>query len=192
MANRLDKGVSPRPSPPDTSFGTEDRLAVGVVARPHGLQGELRIRLFDADSEALLAVSSVWLQRLPQPATPYALEHAQEIGAGTYLVQLAEIETRTQAEALQGAQVLVTRADLPALADDEVYLSDLVGWTVMHNTYAVGTVRALVHMGAQDYLELNTGALVPLVAPIVVALDKTTKHVVIDPPEGLLELNQKP
>lgn len=126
-------------------------------------------------------------------AVPREIQGVQELGGGAFLVQLAGIEDRDAAEGHKGCAVLAARVELPPLADDEIYLSDVIGCTAVGPDGAVlGTVSATPSLSGLDYLELGLGdggkVLIPWVPEIVTALDLAQRQVTLDPPEGLLEL----
>jgi len=176
-------------------------LQIGTVLRPHGLQGELRIRLHNPASSALEHVESVWLrQPVAVPGTTrrgdeqreWRLEAARALPDGCYLVSLAGLADRTAAEALRTAEVFVRRDDLDALEDNEVYLADLVGLSV--RTVAgedLGRVKDVLHLTDSSLLCVERPArpdlLLPAVAEILARVDLAEGVVVVDPPDGLLD-----
>jgi len=109
------------------------------------------------------------------------------------------IETIEAAEPLQWVEVVVPKEERPQIAEDEVYLADLIGCSVIHRrTGAVlGTVTGWQDAGGPVLLEVAAEGkaggeplLVPFARAICVEIDPAAKRVVVDPPEGLLELNQ--
>lgn len=96
-------------------------IAVGVVARPHGVRGELRVRLHNASSQVLSGLKEIELEGRGRFAILGARPERDAV-----LLRLSGCETREAAEALRGLSLRVPRAALPALADDEYYLCDLV------------------------------------------------------------------
>ncbi len=144
--------------------------------RPHGVRGDVVVSLItdrvdrlaagsvlDADGRALEVVASRPHQR-------------------AWIVSFAGVADRNAAEALHGA---VLRAE--AVHDpDELWVHELIGAPVVVVDGApAGTIASVEANPASDLLVLDTGALVP-VRFVVEQRDDGT--VVIDPPEGLLEL----
>jgi len=155
-------------------------LAVGRVARAHGLRGRVLIAPYNADSEGLQGVRKIWLEE-----REYEVERAERIQLG-YLVALRGVGDRDQADALRGQEVRVDRAELPELGPDEMYAIDLIGFEVSDPEGTVrGVVEDLEEAGPQDLLRLRGGALVPL--GLVKEVQQEARRIVVDAPEGLFE-----
>ena len=158
-------------------------LAVGRVARAHGVRGRLLIAPYNADSEALQRVRRIWLGE-----REFEVERAERVQLG-YLVALRGVADRDQAAALRGQEVRVDRAELPTLPPDEMYAIDLIGYEVSDPAGTVrGVVEDLEEAGAQDLLRLRGGALVPL--SLVREVQPEARRIVVDAPEGLFELEE--
>lgn len=160
-----------------------DRVEIGVVARAHAIHGEVAIATHDPDDDTLARATSLWIDGVER-----TIESARPTPRG-WLVALAGVATRNDAEALRGKPVEVARAEV-ALADDDVLLGDLVGCAVRKvDGTAWGTI-AQVDIGEQDLLVIHDGAierLLPLVELFVVDIDLDARVVTVDPPDGLPE-----
>jgi len=174
------------------SFDRTSFLVSGLVTRPHGVRGELRVRLHNAASTALEEVEEIYLD-LPGAATPprcFAVAAARWVEGGA-LLELEGVADRDQADALRGAEVCVRREDLPPLGDGEIYLVDLEGCEVVTRAGDPwGRVAQVRDLGAHDVLVIHDGEverLLPYVPAFVVAVDLEARRVVVDPPEGLPE-----
>ena len=158
-------------------------LAVGRVARAHGVRGRVLIAPYNADSEGLERVRRLWLG-----GREFEVERAERVHLG-YLVALRGVLDRDRAAALRGQEVQVDRAELPALEEGEMYAVDLIGYQVAD---AEGTVRGVVEgveeAGPQDLLKLAGGVLVPL--GLVREVSTESRRIVVDAPEGLFDLEE--
>lgn len=184
-------------------------LHIGTIRRAHGLRGQVKVALDNADSDVLEHLDCLWT-RAPESgpgAVPisdqevtvdslrkWELAEVRPLEAGLYLVTLAGVADRTAAEALQRQEVYARRDELPELTDDEVYQSDLIGCQVFQaGGGQVGTVSAIEQMNGNFLLvitrEGREDALVPLVAEMITDIDLAAGRVEIDPPEGLLDLD---
>ena len=160
-----------------------DHVEIGVVARAHGIRGELRVHLHNPDSTALERAGEILIgggRHEVQAARPVA---------GAYLVKLADVPDRTAAEGLRGQPVAVRREDLD-LDEGEVLLADLVGCRVeLPDGTPWGTIHH-VEPGSQDRLVIHHGdleRLLPVVDELIVEIDTDARRVVVDPPEGIPE-----
>ncbi|HXX31984.1 MAG TPA: ribosome maturation factor RimM [Myxococcaceae bacterium] len=161
-------------------------LAVGYVARPHGTSGEVAVRTFDPASRALEAVERVLLRHRDGAERELPIASARP-AARDVLLALRSIEDRDAAAALQGATVLVFRADLPPPAEGEYFQGDLVGLRAVspagellgqvEEVWNTGPVPNLVIRGAGGEL------LVPFADDFVGAVDLDAGLVVVRPPD---------
>lgn len=177
-----------------------DRLQIGLICHAHGLRGELKVHLHSADSDALQFASRVFLAPVngsvvdSTKSSEYKIQSVRATGKGYSIVKLDGIADRTAAESVHGQVVSVLRAELNPLQEDEVYLADLVGCAVITvEGLTVGRVHSCTHFGGNDMLVVRRpnreDALVPISNEIVVQADVIAQVVVIDPPEGLLDLD---
>lgn len=164
-------------------------IEVGKVARPHGVRGEIRIRLHWADSEALDTARRVWLSRrggAPEAFDVASVRHVPK----AVLLRLAGIEDRDAAERLKGRTVSVPRKALPPLDEGEYYLADLVGATVVGPGGRIGTVVEIrVHPSVDALvIELPDGTQreQPLAPPWVERVDAAEGLVTLTTTDGLV------
>lgn len=155
----------------------DELLEVGRIGRAHGLRGDLYIELI-TDRTERVAVGA----RLQGRGTWLTVESARPAGS-RWLVHFAGVADRTAAEAYVNTQLLAE--PLPALSEDGMYVRDLIGAEVVGVDQQVyGRCVAVVANPAHDLLELESGALVP----VVFVVDVGSARVTIDPPEGLFDL----
>lgn len=155
-------------------------LEVGRVGRAHGVRGELYVDLLTDRTERLepgarLRAAEGWL--VVVAARP----------AGTrWLVKFEGINNRTEAERFAGQRL--SAEPLPPAGDD-LYVHELVGAEVVGlDGRRYGRCTAVVANPAHDLLEVDGGALVPVVFVRGLEGVGDTRRVVIDPPEGLFDL----
>jgi 16S rRNA processing protein RimM len=166
--------------------GEGQTLPYGRLGRPHGVRGELALRPFnlegeDSLEEAELPLAVVLVRQADRrDMTLVAARPADQV----WLVRLEGVETREQAAALTNAELWLPRAALPALEEDEFYIEDLIGCTVVDGTgRELGTVRASFWNGAQDVLTIDGPAgelLVPAVPEFILDVDLEARRVVVD------------
>jgi 16S rRNA processing protein RimM len=118
-------------------------VPLAEVARPHGVRGELRLKLYNTDSDILLELDEV-LVRLPGGD-----EHEVSIDGArradqAILMKLHSIDDRDRAEELRGAVLCVRRGAFPPLEPGEFYACDVEGAEVLApDGRALGRVREL-------------------------------------------------
>jgi 16S rRNA processing protein RimM len=160
-----------------------DLLAVGRVARAHGVRGRVLIAPYNAGSSGLSAVRRMWIGGLE-----FEVERSERVDLG-YLVALRGVPDRERADALRGQEVQVERAELPPLGADEMYAVDLIGYEVSDPAGTVhGVVEDVEEAGPQDLLRLSGGALIPLA--LVTEVQPEARRLIVDAPEGLFDLEE--
>lgn len=122
---------------------SEDRnqthLEVGIIARPHGIRGELKVRMHFEESDALDEVDAVILEPERGVAQRYEVESVRGNAKGPILA-LREVVGREAADALRNAKIWVERSAVPPLEPGEYYLVDLVGCEVKLEGQVYGKV----------------------------------------------------
>lgn len=125
------------------------RVTLAGIAGAHGIGGEVRLKLF-AQSLASLERHKVF-EAGGRTLTLTRLR-PDKIGA---VAKFAEVADRTAAEALRGVPLTVPRDALPALAEGEFYVEDLIGLPAVDTEgVALGTVCAVENFGAGDIIEI--------------------------------------
>jgi 16S rRNA processing protein RimM len=158
-----------------SSTSSTEHLDAGHVGRAHGLDGSFYVTRPRAD--LLTAGATV---------TVAGTVRRIERRAGTDerpIVRLEGTSSREDAEALRGEALLVARAELPALGDDEWWPEQLVGCEVVDGARRIGAVRAVTGLPSCDVLEVDRdGAtlLVPLVRDAVRSVDVRAKSIDVD------------
>lgn len=153
-----------------------------MVARPHGIRGELRLRPYNLDSDLLLEVDELML-RLPSGEVRLcAFEHARR-AHDAILAKLPGFDDRNAVEPLRGAEVLVRREDFPPLEEDEFYVCDIVGGSVIAPSGEIGRVEGLVSYPTVEVFLVRgpDGARfeVPLLEGFVERVDVAAKAVLV-------------
>ncbi len=184
------------PQPPPTAASDAsgpndgaDFVALARVGRPVGLDGSVAVFPHNADSQ-LLGVGQSLLWRGPDGTTRRHTIVAVKPGARRTTLRFADVTGRAAAESLTHGDLGLPRAELPALAPDEVYLEDLRGLQAFDlQGRALGEVVGFMTTTI-DIVFLNGPAgevLVPLLDNVIVSVDRVAGRVVLDPPPGLLD-----
>ncbi|MBV1698160.1 MAG: ribosome maturation factor RimM [Hyphomicrobiales bacterium] len=162
------------------------RICLGQIGAAHGVRGEVRLRSFTADPEAIARYG------------PLATEDGRVFEIETmrpakdhFVAKLAGIGDRNAAERLANLKLYVPRERLPEPTEaDEFYHADLLGLTAVdRDGRAIGTVVAIQNYGAGDLIEVKSGDddrthLVPFDATHVPAVDVAAGRIVVILPEG--------
>ena len=184
----------------DGSSAWVEMVAVGRVARAHGNKGEVIINLETDFPKRRFQNGNVVYGLIDGETKPFLIERVRFHG-GRPVVELEGINSMNAAEALAALELRVPEAELATLPRDTYYRYQLIGCVVETiNGTVVGTVTAVEGVvGAQRLLVRPSGETfkvgneieVPLAAPICVHIDASEKRIIVDLPDGLLELNEQ-
>jgi 16S rRNA processing protein RimM len=118
-------------------------VPLAEIARPHGVRGEIRLKVFNEDSDVLLKMDEV-LVRLPNGEQhEVSVEKARRVD-GALLMKLYSVDDRDRADELRGAMVCVRRSDFPPTEAGEFYTVDIVGGEVRLDGKRFGEVLDVV------------------------------------------------
>ena len=167
------------------------QLVIGRIARAHGIGGEVAVEV-RTDSPDLRFAPGAVLETEPPENGPLTVERARW-HSGRLLVCFAEVADRTSAEALRNTMLVADSATSPAVDEDEFWDHQLLDLPVVTvDGAALGSVSDVAHTPGGDLLVVRRPdggeLLVPFVRSIVPAVDIEARRVVVDPPDGLLEL----
>jgi 16S rRNA processing protein RimM len=169
-------------------MAAEARICLGQIGAAHGVRGEVRLRSFTADPQAITAYGPLETEdgRVLEIET---LRPAKD----HFVAQLAGVSDRDAAEKLTNLKLYVPRVRLPELnAASEFYHADLIGLVVVDRTGKnVGVVIAVPNYGAGDLIEVKPQAggktlLIPFDSANVPVVDVAAGKIVIDPADGIL------
>ncbi|MGY9048308.1 16S rRNA-processing protein RimM [Puniceibacterium antarcticum] len=166
-----------------------DQICVGAIAGAFGVQGEVRLKSFTSDPEAIADYAPLTTEDGSQS---FEIQLTRAIPQG-FAARLTGVRSKEDADALKGIRLFAPRDRLPSLLDDEYYHADLIGLAV-YDTGGVelGRVRAVLNHGASDILEITTpgnsaAILLPFTLAAVPTVDISAGRIVADPPEGLFD-----
>lgn len=173
-------------------------LVVGHLGKAHGTRGELLAEpLTDHPGSTfapgvVLHLSDASGDRPDPFRAPVSVVTSRPFRRG-FLVRFDGVEDRTAAERLRGRYLLRPFDEAEALEDDEVFYHQLLDMTVATvDGRDVGRVVEVYELEPAHLLEVEgaDGArrLVPFSRQVVVSVDRDGGRIVVDPPEGMLDL----
>jgi len=164
-----------------------DRVIVGSIGGAFGVQGEVRLKSYCADPQAIADYTPLY--------TEDGRSFAQVVLTGQlkngFTARIDGVVTKEDADALRNMALYAPRDVMPSLPDDEYYYADLIGLTVVDTGgVTLGTVKNVMDHGAGDLLEVivpgqSESVLVPFTHAVVPTVDLSASRIVADPPDGL-------
>ena len=170
---------------------SSELVVIARAVKPRGLKGEIVAELLTdfperfEDVDELILVSPGGERTLGQ-LEDYWFQNERVI------LKLAGYDDVDTAKELVGVEFAVPESERVLLPEDQYYDWELEGCTVKVGHETIGKVQSVIRTGGTEILQIaddnGKEQLVPLVDSIVVEIDKAGKLIVVDPPEGLLDL----
>ncbi len=165
-----------------------DRVCVGAIGGAFGVRGDVRLKSFCAEPEAIADYGP--LSAEDGRTFTISLKGAIKNGLSA---RLSGVTSKEAADALKGTRLYAPRDRLPGLPDDEYYHADLLNLEVRDTGGTLlGHVRSVQNHGAGDLLEifgpgLKQTVLLPFTRAAVPTVDLAAGRIVADPPDGLFD-----
>lgn len=170
-----------------------DAIEVGRVLDAWGIKGWFKILPYSADPEALFSSKSWFLLPTEKGVKTFdgvGLLQVKEakIHSDTVVALAQDINDRSQADALRGARIFISRSSFPKVQKDEYYWVDLIGLEVINREgVALGHVRDLLTTGPQTVLVIDqvqdgktAEIMIPFVAAYIDDVSLSARRILVD------------
>ena len=163
---------------------------VGYVLKPHGIRGDVKIEAVSSYPERFKDLEYVYIHN-NNIRQIYHIQRTRISGRFVY-IKFESITSRTEAEKLRGAEVLVDQKDLIQPSKDEFFIHDLIGCRVLSDEdETLGIVSDVMQMPANDVLVVkssdNKELLLPVIKSVIKRVDIAEKKISIHLLEGLID-----
>ncbi|MCO4823155.1 MAG: 16S rRNA processing protein RimM [Flavobacteriaceae bacterium] len=169
----------------------EDCFYLGKIVRKYSFKGELLVKL-DTDEPALYEnLDAVFIQ-VKNSLIPFFIESSQLHKSDLLRLNLEEVTNEEDADALLKSDVYLPLELLPKLEGNKFYFHEVIGFTIKDKSFGeVGIIKGINDSTAQALFEIDregTEILIPMNDEFIVEVNRTTKSIMLDVPEGLIEL----
>ena len=163
------------------------QLVVGRIGRAHGVLGEATVQVQTDDPDLRFKVGAKLILDNGKDLTIRSARWHNQI----LLLAFDGVVDRNQIEELRD-QMISAEVDITSLSPGEYHYQQLLGCQVfLQSDELIGEVDEIVKLPSQDLLSVAKNGkkvLIPMVEKIIVSIDILTKKIVVDPPEGLLDV----
>jgi 16S rRNA processing protein RimM len=162
-------------------------LVVGRIGRAHGILGEATIEVQTDEPDSRFKVGNKLILDSGRELIIKSSRWHNQI----LLLGFEGFNDRNQIEGLRD-QSISFEVDLSGLAPGEYHYQQLIGCQVyLQNNELIGEVKEVVKLPGQDLLSVDKNGievLIPMVKQIIISIDVLDKKIVVNPPEGLLDV----
>ena len=169
---------------PDLEF-----ITVGSVLASYGVEGKLKIKIETDFPQRFTPGAKIYINRQPMTID------SAEWHSGKLVIKLNTIDSKEDAQKLQGKNVEIYHSQVHSLSEGQYYYFQLIGlevWTTQGEF--LGNITEILATESNDnYVVRHTKGeiLIPAIEDVVKSIDFDKGCLVIEPIEGLLSLNQK-
>ena len=172
-------------------------LIVGMITSCHGINGQVKVKSLSDFEERFIKPGIRWLQKENEsPAKIKLTSGFKQPGKENFIISFQGINTRNHAEKLKKYKILVKTNKLPKLKKEEFHLLELINLQVKtlenDDLKIIGKVINLENernnLLVIELFENQKKVLVPFVKEIVPLVDIKNNFLIINPPNGLLEI----
>jgi len=167
-------------------------VSVGRILRSHDRSGEVKLRIFDPENLDLASVERISIGKRGH-AEEYRVESVRPCGKD-FILKLAGVDSLSRADQLAHLDVMIEESALATLEEGRFYTFELVGCRVITLTgEVIGTVSDVIPAAAGPLLAVDGRrgeVLIPFHESICKEVSLAAKEIRVDPPAGLLELNE--
>jgi len=166
-------------------------LILGEILRPHGVRGEVRMRIITDYPDRLPELEKLYIGKTADDPNIQSIRLKSVRFHKNYaLLTLEGYDDRNKSDALRGKLVMVSIDDAIPLEDGEYYLFELIGLTVIVDGKELGTIKEVLQTGANDVYIVDSQQhgelLIPAHGETVINLDFDAETITMSLPEGLL------
>jgi 16S rRNA processing protein RimM len=167
----------------NTAAPFDDAVLLAVVLAAHGLKGEVKLKLFSENPDALSSYGVL----TAGDGRQVALISSRSVKGDEMVAQLKGFSSRDAAESLKGQRLYVPRSALPPPDEDEFYHADLIGLRAEDESgNRLGAIAAIHNFGAGDVIEIigdnNASHFVSFTRNAVPTVDIAGKRIVVAAP----------
>ena len=168
----------------------EECFEIGFILKPHGLKGALNIQL-DVDDPGKYNKMESLLVRNEDQLIPFFISSLQ-ISGSRGILKLEDVDSIEEANKLKSCTLFLPLDNLPALAEDQFYYHDVVGYTIVDSARGrLGQIQNVYTGGNQDLIQMiykEKEVLIPVSSDIVGKANHYLREVSVNLPEGLLDI----
>ena len=158
-------------------------LVVGLITSCHGINGQVKVKSLSDFEERFLKPGIRWLQKENEhPTKIELLSGFKQPGKETFIIKFQGISTRNHAEKFKNYKILVKTNKLPKLKKEEFHFLELINLQVKTLENEKNNLLVI------ELFQNQKKVLVPFVKEIVPLIDIKNNFLIINPPNGLLEL----
>lgn len=164
---------------------------LGKIVKKYSFKGEVLVKLDTDEPEIYENLESVFVD-LRGNLVPFFIQTAQLHKSELLRIKFEDVDNEDDADAILKSDLYLPLEFLPKLEDDKFYYHEIIGFTVEDVNYGkVGVITGINDTTAQAIFEIDSNGieiLIPMNDHFILKVDKQNKAIIVETPEGLIDL----
>jgi 16S rRNA processing protein RimM len=169
----------------------EDCFYLGKIAKKFSFKGEVLIYLDTDEPELYEDMESVFVE-FNKNLVPFFIENSNLHKSDFLRVKFEDVDDEAEADSIMGCEIYLPLNMLPKLEGNKFYFHEVIGFEIEDLRLGIfGKIVSINDTSAQPLFEVingNVEILVPMIDQFLVKIDRENKKVIMDLPEGLVEM----
>jgi len=169
----------------------EDCFYLGKIVRKHSFKGEVIVKLDTDEPELYQNLESVFVA-LGNDLVPFFIETISLQKGNQLRIRFEDVENEADADAILGVEVYLPLKFLPKLTGNKFYFHEIIDFDIEDvNLGYIGVITGVNDASAQPLFEVNsngTEVFIPMIDHFIKKVDRENNKIIVETPEGLLDL----
>ena len=169
----------------------EDCFYLGKIAKKFSFKGEVLLYLDTDEPELYENMESVFVE-FNKNLVPFFIENSSLHKNDFLRVQFEDVDSEEEADSILNCDVYLPLSMLPKLSGNKFYFHEVIGFEIEDKRLGIfGKIVSINDSSAQPLFEVingNVEILIPMIDKFLVKIDRENKKVIMDLPEGLVEM----
>ena len=169
----------------------EDCFYLGKIAKKFSFKGEVLLYLDTDQPELYENMESVFVE-FNKNLVPFFIENSSFHKKDFLRVQFEDVDSEAEADSILNCDVYLPLNMLPKLSGNKFYFHEVIGFEIEDKRVGIfGKIVSINDSSAQPLFEVLNGEveiLIPMIDQFLVKIDRENKKVIMDLPEGLIEM----
>jgi 16S rRNA processing protein RimM len=169
----------------------EDCFYLGKIVKKYSFKGEILAKLDTDEPEIYEHLDAIFLD-LRHNLVPFFVEFSQLHKSELLRIKFEEVDTESDADSILKCDMYLPLEVLPKLEGNKFYFHEVIGFTIEDKNYGkVGIIKSINDSTAQALFEIDRNGieiLIPMNDEFIIEVNRKTKTILVDTPEGLINL----
>jgi len=172
----------------------EDCFYLGKIVKKYSFKGEVILKLDTDEPDIYENLDAVFLD-LGKNLLPFFIKTSLLQKGNQLRIRFEDINNESDADGILKTDVYLPLNLLPKLIGDQFYFHEIIGFKLEDINYGeVGIITSINDKTAQDLFVIekeNVEILIPMIDDFIKKIDRKNKKVIVETPEGLIEMNRQ-